>query len=619
MVVHRYASFVGDHDHLCYLSCVLKEIDMKRAHSPIRKSKVYVLLAILIVGTIVFSLVRNAESQNLPYRQATETDLIGKWKWVSGANLNTRTQTTPKKGDTWRVFNKDGTTASWYSVQTGSAKSIDAALPGLLEAISRKGRYSVKAGTVAIDEGPKKYMLGAIYFTEDIRDPQRIAQFMAVGKPEKGDLLLVYPGSGQADLMRKEQGEKSSPEKRLVAPSSPAKLGSSRVHTETGWQMLVGTRGFDSIQSLAATEDGGFIAVGYSAPGNPNRHQYHPSEQALVAKFNEEGKLEWHILTGGDDSERLRAVAELRTGEYVAVGHSRSSLVAGQRGSGADDVYVLVISAEGNTVQQKLFGESGYDQGVGIVAHQDSSFTVAAYSVSSDHRNRNNWLIKFNRTGETLSKKELTAPDLRAIRGLYAAPDGGLVAIAEAAIRDIQVLKLREDGDVIWAKTYSGGRNAQDVAYSAIPTNDGGYAVAAWSQQLAKPREEQEGAACLLKFSAKGEFVWERRFGKMAPAKFSDLAENTDGSIIAIGDVRSEKYEEIKGYGFDDYFLVMVDKNGAFKNQRLLGNAGPDFDPRAVILNNGIVVIGGASLPKKLPDLTGYGGVDAFFISTVLR
>jgi hypothetical protein len=153
-----------------------------------------------IVAALSISFLSSVSAQTVPFRAATKEDIIGSWYRVSGSNLKTNKIDNKKYRRIF--FQEDGTTKEWMGYGN-EPQSADQKFPGLLDLPINVAHYTIKNGDIYIEKGQSKTLLGGMFFAKDLTDPKYIEKFRIIGTPKKGDLLLISPVTGEADLMRK--------------------------------------------------------------------------------------------------------------------------------------------------------------------------------------------------------------------------------------------------------------------------------------------------------------------------------------------------------------------------------------------------------------------------------
>ncbi len=253
-------------------------------------------------------------------------------------------------------------------------------------------------------------------------------------------------------------------------------------------------------------------------------------------------------------------------------------------------LYVDNVSAEnkGNTITwDKTFGGRLEDKGFSIVQTENGGYAVAGYTILvrsekqdnwrtklgyiilTEEKRQDFWIIKIDKNGnmewdETFGEK---GPDVA--KSIIQTNDegyaiAGFIWTVYASKQDIWIIKLGENGNIEWDKTFDGDKD--DVAYSLIQTRDGGYVVAG-STGL---RLWGEVNCWVIKLDAKGNMEWDNNFGGTGWDEVYSITQITDGSYVVTGCVWS------KGAGRGDVYVAKLDKRGNLVWDKTFG--GSDYD-----------------------------------------
>ena len=137
--------------------------------------------------------------------------------------------------------------------------------------------------------------------------------------------------------------------------------------------------------------------------------------------------------------------------------------------------------------------------------------------------------------------------------------DGGYIVAGYtysfgAGNEDIWVLKLDEDGNVEWQKTYGG--SDEDWAHSIQQTSDGGYIVAGYTYSFGAG----EGDFWVLKLDENGNVEWQKTYGGSDYDRAKSIQQTDDGGYIVAGSTYSF------GAGYYDFWVLKLDENGEIPN-----------------------------------------------------
>ncbi|MCA9646773.1 MAG: hypothetical protein KC492_39070, partial [Myxococcales bacterium] len=170
------------------------------------------------------------------------------------------------------------------------------------------------------------------------------------------------------------------------------------------WSRQFGTAGTDRAFSLAVTPEGGIVVSGYvqGALAEPLAGYY----DFFVRKYDSAGVEQWTRQFPGDGFDS--AVVVDQGGNVYMAGAARAPY-AGQSGVGTVDALLIKLDASGNDVWTRLYGSTAPDYAFSATIDPNGNFLVAG------------------------------------------ATDGSLAGQTTAGGRDVFVLKVNPQGDLVWS------------------------------------------------------------------------------------------------------------------------------------------------------------------------
>ncbi len=227
------------------------------------------------------------------------------------------------------------------------------------------------------------------------------------------------------------------------------------------------------------------------------------NEDCWIVKLDAKGTIEWQKSYGGRYVDELRSIEQTVDGGFIVGAYSNSPYSGNkeQENKGNGDYWVLKLDKEGAIEWQKTIGGDQDDHL--YVAHQtyDKGYIIGGNSNSSSSNDKS----KSNREGT-----------------------------------DIWVLKLDENGEIVWQETYDFGK--VDILTSLVENDDhsfliGGYAKGNIAFRTDKSEKIQEGIDdyIALKINEKGEELWSRILGSNGEDVLKKVIETRDGGYLMAG------------------------------------------------------------------------------------
>jgi hypothetical protein len=181
---------------------------------------------------------------------------------------------------------------------------------------------------------------------------------------------------------------------------------------------------------------------------------------------------------------------------------------------------------------------------------------------------------------------------------------------------DIWVIKVDENGNKLWDKSFGG--NSNDIPLKIINTNDGNYIIAGYKPLSSYP--SYFSSYWLIKISPTGDVIWQKYYegSSFKGNDLSDIILLSDGYLIGgsseanIGNNKSENSR-----GFYDYWVIKTDFDGnKIWDKTFGGSSGEILNSIVATPDNGFLIGGQSYSPAGFDKSQGrYGdGTDDYWI-----
>jgi hypothetical protein len=131
------------------------------------------------------------------------------------------------------------------------------------------------------------------------------------------------------------------------------------------WEKSYGGKHDDYLMDLKPTPDYGFILVGSSlSKKSGNKSQDNNGDlDYWIWKMKENGDLDWQKNIGGSGSDFLQSIALTNDAGYILAGTSNSEKGFDKEDTskGQDDFWIIKLNAKGEQEWQKTIGGSGQE------------------------------------------------------------------------------------------------------------------------------------------------------------------------------------------------------------------------------------------------------------------
>lgn len=181
------------------------------------------------------------------------------------------------------------------------------------------------------------------------------------------------------------------------------------------WEVIHGGAEGDGINSIYETEDGGYIAAGFTASQGAGSYDF------WVLKLGSAGIIEWEKTYGGEKADTANSIVQTSDGGYIVAGETWSF------GAGQTDFYVVKLAADGAEEWSNTYGGAKFERARSICQTADGEYLVAGYTSSYGAGNKDFWIIRINSTGELQSWQTQGGTSCDEANSIRLTNDGGYV------------------------------------------------------------------------------------------------------------------------------------------------------------------------------------------------
>ncbi len=240
------------------------------------------------------------------------------------------------------------------------------------------------------------------------------------------------------------------------------------------------------IWKLCETEDG-YI---YANLGKQN-------QMNIFKVKKENGEIIWH--------KEYRISNHTYPGKIFPIGE-KAILIAG---STYDSYFLMIADSLGNEVKRKVWKPDGYyDGGLSdVIQNEDGTYTALGFLTNGSGYSGSYFsLVKFNQNLEIIWEKSYLPEKGDVYVQTIAKDDDCIIALGNirGSYNNQQsgIIKFREDGEIIWQKTYPEPKHSFIAGNATIIKLSNGYLACNTSYQ-----NGPDGAA-LMKLDKQGNIVW---------------------------------------------------------------------------------------------------------------
>lgn len=403
------------------------------------------------------------------------------------------------------------------------------------------------------------------------------------------------------------------------------------------WQKTYG--GSSAEMGYAITGDGTgnyvFTASALTNSGDVSGHHGGVGADVWVVKTDNTGLFSWKRCIGGTNSDYAYDIVTTADGSgYVFAGVTTSTDgdLAGVVNRGLRDVWIVKLDASnGNILWQKSYGGSAEDWAHSIVETSDGGFLVVGSTASTDGdvtqmRGASDvWIIKLDNNGDMMWQKTYGgslddgASSITALGNEFIlcasseSADGDLLTLTNHGGSDAWVFRIDMSGNLLWGNTYGGtGSEGSGTIYPVA----GGYVFSTTTSSNNGDVSGNHGYVdtWIVKIDANGNKIWQKCFGgfDMDNARIRDI--DAAGKIVIVGYTFSKNGDIPNTNRGEELWVLRLDADGNKLSSNILGGRGGDMANNAVPTVDGMYITIGRTNSTD-GDVSGNdGGTDVWMV-----
>ncbi len=332
------------------------------------------------------------------------------------------------------------------------------------------------------------------------------------------------------------------------------------------WDKTFGATESDIARSVQETSDGGYILAGCT------RSYGAGSYDAWLVRINSNGDILWHAALGGTGWDVVESVQQTFDGGFILTGYT------GSYGDVFYDAWLVKVDCNGCVQWNTTFGGFGRDVAESVSQTSDGGYIIAgstqpqgSYLFAAGFMNplgvdfADVWLVKTDSNGNKQWDKTFGGDDWDTAESVQQTSDGGFILAGYTKSygdgdSDFWLIKTYSNGIKQWDKTF--GETDGDYAYSVQQTSDGGYILAGVTEphsdtpaplsESMSPCGAGGSDVWLVKADSEGGREWDKTFGGTDDDYASSVQGTSDGGYVLAG------YTKSYGVGGSDFWLIKV-------------------------------------------------------------
>ena len=342
------------------------------------------------------------------------------------------------------------------------------------------------------------------------------------------------------------------------------------------WNKTFGGSDHDIATSAYQTSDGGYVICGFSYSNDGDVHGHVGSyldRNFWIIKIDALGNLIWEKSYAKYFSAEAYSVQETYDGGYIVAGLSYFGDL------------IIKLDNSGNESWDTTFAANNHI--ISIQQTTDHGFIVGGYSPNSIYQNDNDYLIvKLDLDGHLQWQKNYDFSTSDKITAIQQTFDGGYIVkgsiycmkntslgqdsvAGHHGLTDYYILKLNQQGNIIWSKLIGGSLDEFDepgYCQRNIQTTDGGYVFSGNTYSIDGDIHNSYGSGdiCVYKSDQMGNLLWLKTLGGISFDHSNSIVQTVDGGYILAGESYSNDFDLTQNMGYSDIWIVKLQNKGAF-------------------------------------------------------
>jgi len=282
------------------------------------------------------------------------------------------------------------------------------------------------------------------------------------------------------------------------------------------------------------------------------------NNDAWVLKLDEEGNLLWEKTYGGEKNDGVSSIVEVEDHSYIICGYTWS------KGNGKDDGWVFKIDQNGEVLWERTFGGNSSDKLFSIIQSKDSGYMIVGRTSSKGAGNNDAWVLKLDEEGNLLWEKTYGGEKNDGVSSIVEVEDDSYIICGYTWSKgngndDGWVFKIDRNGKVLWERTF--GKGDRDNLYTLIKDRSKGCVLVGFSDRVFCSSCYEQGYIWVVKIDDEGEQVWEKKFGGSPYDIAYDLIQYKEEGYVIVAKTKTKEKETSVAW------LLKLDQKGNIEDE----------------------------------------------------
>jgi len=283
-------------------------------------------------------------------------------------------------------------------------------------------------------------------------------------------------------------------------------------------------------------------------------------------------------------------------GGYIITGQTDSY------GVGGTDIYLIKTNLYGDTLWTKTIGGLGDERAFSLNSTNDSGYIISGETSSFGAGNGDAYAIKLNQNGDTLWTRTYGGLSDDMSWDMIQTNDSGYISVGGtmsfgSVSMSVYLVKTDKNGFLEWSNTYS--KKNGNIGYGVIQTSDNGYLIAGGAFNTSVNSRD----CYVIKTNAIGDTLWTKLIGGLSDDMAYSLCKTNDNNFVICG------YTSSSGFGGDDILLCKLNTSGVVLWTKTYGGPLDEWGTAHLTTDSGFIISG-------YTQSFGAGNDDAYIIKT---
>ena len=252
-------------------------------------------------------------------------------------------------------------------------------------------------------------------------------------------------------------------------------------------------------------------------------------------------------------------------------------------------VIVVFTSAQFITFE-RFYGGIDHEVANSLFQTSDNGYLICGYTYSfgGSPDTSDIFLVKTDSLGDTLWTRSYGGSDFEEAYGMQPTADNGFIIVGHTrsfsvtpCTSDVYIIKVDENGDTLWTKTYGGAHF--DIGHAIAQTFDQGYIIAGQTRSFITGTWD----VYIIRTDSLGDTLWTRIYGDDYDQSGRSVQQTSDGGFIITG------YTGVSGELWPDIFLMKLNSSGDTLWTKTYGGSLIDYGAKVIQITDQEYIVAG--------------------------